>query len=146
MTGRTTVGDAASFATGRVVLALLLAGKTPLSYAAWCTCSRVGMCRTAVGQNNTSECPTLQTCTISCYNYVLSLDAAQSCSSDGALRLVGGSTAREGTVEICLNSIWGTVCDDFYGTTVAQVICRQLGYPASGIDILFDVTIAIPTL
>ena len=67
---------------------------------------------------------------------MFSLTAAQSCSSNDALRLVGGSTAREGTVEICLNSTWGTVCDNFFGTTVAQVIYRQLGYPASGIDSL----------
>ena len=37
-------------------------------------------------------------------------------------------------MEICLKSTWGTVCDNFFGTTGAQVVCRQLGYPASGID------------
>lgn len=95
-------------------------------------CSRVGICGFAVGQN-ISECPTLQTCTVAIMFF---LTGAQSCSSNGALRLVGGTTARDGTVEICLNSTWGTVCDNFFGTTVAQVVCRQLGYPASGIDSL----------
>ena len=50
----------------------------------------------------------------------------------GPLRLVGGNVANEGRVEICLNNVWGTVCDDGWSTTDATVVCRQLGYSTQG--------------
>ena len=45
----------------------------------------------------------------------------------GSVRLRGG-TATQGRVEICNNNVWGTVCDDSWGTADARVVCRQLGY------------------
>ena len=50
----------------------------------------------------------------------------------GAVRLVGGSNAREGRVEICNNNQWGTVCDDSWSTFDAIVTCRQLGFLTTG--------------
>ena len=50
----------------------------------------------------------------------------------GEVRLVNGFTAYEGRVEICVYGIWGTICDNGWGTSDAAVVCRQLGYSSTG--------------
>ncbi len=51
---------------------------------------------------------------------------------NGDIRLVNGPSDREGRVEVCWGSDWGTVCDDFWGDADAEVVCRQLGFRSEG--------------
>ena len=46
--------------------------------------------------------------------------------------MVGGAHPLEGRLEICVNSEWGTVCNDGFDTSAAMVVCRQLGIKESG--------------
>lgn len=50
----------------------------------------------------------------------------------GEVRLVGGSVPSEGTVEICIDRFWGTICDTNWDSRDATVVCRQLNYSSLG--------------
>ena len=58
--------------------------------------------------------------------------------SDGDVRLIGGLNKYEGTVEVCLNHVWGSVCRstsyyNYWGLQEGQVVCGQLGYQRLGL-------------
>ncbi|XP_013421067.1 deleted in malignant brain tumors 1 protein isoform X2 [Lingula anatina] len=44
------------------------------------------------------------------------------------VRLVGGSTRREGRVEVFYMGHWGTICDDGFTMSAARLVCRLVGF------------------
>ncbi|KAK7492987.1 hypothetical protein BaRGS_00015717 [Batillaria attramentaria] len=48
------------------------------------------------------------------------------------VRLVNGSHAWEGRLEVNINGTWGTVCDNGFESPTAWVVCRMLGYTGYG--------------
>ena len=45
------------------------------------------------------------------------------------LRLSSGYSKYEGRVEVFINGIWGSICDNGWSLPEADVVCRELGHP-----------------
>ena len=60
------------------------------------------------------------------------------CSQPGEVRLVQGQriNGQEGMVEICIAGEWTRVCSSSWDYRDAQVVCRQLGFGTSGMQLL----------
>ena len=50
----------------------------------------------------------------------------------GAVQLAGGVYSFEGRLEVCVNGLWGTICDTNWSETESSVVCNQLGFLAFG--------------
>ena len=74
------------------------------------------------------------------YFFVLYLYCEQQCieCTDGDVLLYNGShllsNASEGTVLVCFNNTYHSVCDDFWDELEARVVCRQLGFDETGMQ------------
>ena len=54
--------------------------------------------------------------------------------TDNQIRIVDsmGLNATQDLVEVCTGGGWGTVCGTSFGSSDAQVVCRQLGLENTG--------------
>ena len=73
------------------------------------------------------SCPSLVT-VWNVTSLILSVSIALQSCTNGTLRLAGGPVNSAGRVEIRINGLWGTVCDDGWDNNDARVVYRQLGY------------------
>ena len=69
-----------------------------------------------------------------CIHYVVKNDTVDTSCTTGDVRLVGGTNELEGRVEVCYNQMWGAVCHNYWDTSDANVVCKQLGHQMIGID------------
>ena len=66
------------------------------------------------------------------YNCIFSWPTLSACYA-GDIRLLGGLTAAQGTIQLCVKNEWAAICDQYWSAKDARVVCRQLGFNTSKI-------------
>ena len=51
---------------------------------------------------------------------------------DGDIKLTGGSSEAEGTIQVCFDNQWGLISDSEWSQNSTQVVCRELGFLVEG--------------
>ena len=67
--------------------------------------------------------------TVNLLLYLLAPFVPDNCT-EGSVRLLPGFG--NGTVQVCVNRTWGSVCDSNWNSQAANVVCRQLGFTTLG--------------
>ena len=52
--------------------------------------------------------------------------------TDGDVRLNGGTIELQGRPEVCINGVWGSICDSGWTLVDAHAFCTELGHPGTG--------------
>lgn len=65
-----------------------------------------------------------------CFKFIIVVMLTRSLSGNlrNDMRIRDGPNAAVGRVEVRINGVWGTVCDDGFNYQAAQVVCRGLCY------------------
>jgi len=126
----TVCGNGISNGTARVVCGILGYG-----YVGQVIDSRYGTGSGPIVLDNV-ECDGTELDIVNCrhsgwgnHNCIHADDVSVSCKT---VRLVGGSSPRQGRLELNVNGTWGTVCRVGFDDTAARVVCRMLGYGPVG--------------
>lgn len=82
------------------------------------------------------QCSKYSTVAVSTVLHVCTMFFYPTDCSNGDVLLYNGTelsnNTKEGTILVCLDNEYGLVCDDFWDTLDASVVCRQLGYSMEG--------------
>ena len=52
---------------------------------------------------------------------------------DGDIKLTGGNSEEEGTIQVCFSNQWGLISEYGWSQNNAQVVCRELGFLVEGL-------------